>query len=146
MKRFYLVGFLILLVFDTMAQVSFKLAAVHTAPAELDVAWVSRLLLEAWIYAAVASYLGAFVTYMTLLKHAAVGPAFAATHAEIVTTMLVSVLWLGERLTAMQVVGSVLIMAGIAVLAFGKHDEPAQPVPAHDTLAADELEKSALDT
>ena len=124
MKRFYLVGFLILLVFDTMAQVSFKLAAVHTAPAELEIAWIARLVSEVWIYAAIFSYLGAFVTYMTLLKHAAVGPAFAASHAEIVTTMLVSVVWLGERLTVLQVAGAVLIMLGIVVLAAGKHDVP----------------------
>lgn len=124
MKRFYLVGFLILLVFDTVAQVSFKLAAVHTAPAELEIAWIARLVSEVWIYAAIFSYLGAFVTYMTLLKHAAVGPAFAATHAEIVTTMLVSVVWLGERLTVLQVAGAVLIMFGIVVLATGKHDVP----------------------
>lgn len=124
MKRFYLVGFLILLVFDTVAQVSFKLAAVHTAPAALDIAWIARLLAEVWIYAAVLSYLGAFVTYMTLLKHAAVGPAFAASHAEIVTTMLVSVVWLGERLSGLQVAGAVLIMCGIIVLASGKHEVP----------------------
>ena len=124
MKRFYLVGFLILLVFDTMAQVSFKLAAVHTAPAELEIAWIARLVSEVWIYAAIFSYLGAFVTYMTLLEHAAVGPAFAASHAEIVTTMLVSVVWLGERLTVLQVAGAVLIMLGIVVLAAGKHDVP----------------------
>lgn len=123
-KKFYIVGFLVLLAFDTLAQISFKLAGMHTAPAELSVAWLLRVVSEGWIYMAVLGYLGAFVTYMTLLKHAPVGPAFAASHAEIVTVIAVSVLFLGERLSAGQIVGSVLIIAGLLVLASGQHEEP----------------------
>jgi drug/metabolite transporter (DMT)-like permease len=119
MRRFYLLGFLILLFFDTFTQVGFKIGAIHTAPAALDTAWIARLLAEKWIYFAVLGYLGVFVTYMSLLRHAPVGPVHAASHLEVVTTSVASVLLLGERLSGIQIIGGALIMAGVAVLAFG---------------------------
>ena len=136
MKKFYIIGFFILLCFDTFSQTSFKIAAVHTSPPSFDLPWIWRLLTEQWIYFAVLSYLGAFVTYMTLLEHAPVGPAFAASHLEIVTVLMVSVAFLGEKLSWMQVVGSVLIMAGIYLLG----TEKEQPKP---ELAVAELQDVA---
>jgi drug/metabolite transporter (DMT)-like permease len=127
-KKFYIIGFFILLCFDTLTQTSFKLAAVATAPAVFELAWIGRLLAEKWVYVAVFSYIGAFISYMTLLKHAPIGPAFAATHLEIVTVTLVSVLFLGEKLTALQVAGSVLIMAGIFLLGT-EPEADTKPIP-----------------
>jgi uncharacterized membrane protein len=124
MRRFYLIGFLVLLAFDTLAQIGFKLAAVAAAPPQLEVAWLGRIATERWIYLAVAGYLGAFVTWMTLLRYAPIGPAFAATHLDIVTVLVVSVMWLGETLSPPQVVGAVLIMTGITVMAVTKGEEP----------------------
>lgn len=124
MRRFYVFGFLILLGFDTLAQIGFKLAAVAAAPPELAVEWLGRIATEKWIYFAVAGYLGAFVTWMTLLRYAPVGPAFATTHLDIVTVLLVSVTVLGETLSRPQIVGAALILTGIAILAATKSDEP----------------------
>ena len=98
MRRFYLIGFLVLLAFDTLAQIGFKLAAVAAAPPQLEFAWLGRFATERWIYLAVVGYFGAFVTWMTLLRYAPIGPAFAATHLDIVTVLVVSVMWLGESL------------------------------------------------
>jgi uncharacterized membrane protein len=124
MRRFYLIGFLVLLAFDTLAQIGFKLAAVAAAPPELEMAWLGRIATEGWIYLAIAGYLGAFVTWMTLLRYAPIGPAFAATHLDIVTVLVVSVMWLGETLSRPQIVGAVLILTGITVLAVTKSEEP----------------------
>lgn len=148
MRKFYLIGFAILLCCDTLAQTSFKLAAAHadsaleaaiqaanhglfSQAATLGAAWILRLLTESWIYCAVGSYLGAFVTYMTLLKHAPIGPAFAATHLEIVTCLLVSYFFLGEQLMAVQLVGGCLIMFGIYLLGTEKQPD-LQPSIAAD--------------
>ena len=124
MRRFYLIGFLVLLSFDTIAQIGFKLAAVAAAPPELEIAWLGRIATERWIYLAVVGYLGAFVTWMTLLRYAPIGPAFAATHLDIVTVLIVSVMWLGETLSRPQVVGAALILIGITILATTKGDRP----------------------
>ncbi len=147
MKRFFIIGFLILLAFDTMAQVGFKLAATHTAPAAFELAWFLRVITEGWIYAAVLGYIGAFVTYMTLLKHADIGPAFAATHMEIVTVTLVSVFFLGEHLSMPQIAGGLLIMGGIWLLGTEK-DKDAQGAEAGRSGQTEQLaapERSFVD-
>ena len=72
---------------------------------------------EPFVLAIIGCYVAAFLTYTSILKHAAVGPAFAAVHGHVVTVLIVSMVWLGERLTWLQGVGSLLIVAGIVVLA-----------------------------
>jgi drug/metabolite transporter (DMT)-like permease len=134
MRRFYVIGFLVLLAFDTLAQIGFKLAAVAAAPPELEIAWLGRIATERWIYLAVLGYLGAFVTWMTLLRYAPIGPAFAATHLDIVTVLVVSVMWLGETLSPPQVVGAVLILTGIAILAATKGEEPERKLFSEDAV------------
>ena len=52
MQRFYIIGFLTLLVFDTLAQISFKLAGADTHPS-LDSAWIMRVITDKWTYGAV---------------------------------------------------------------------------------------------
>jgi drug/metabolite transporter (DMT)-like permease len=124
MRRFYLIGFLVLLALDTLAQIGFKLAAVAAAPPQFEVAWLGRIATERWIYLAVAGYLGAFVTWMTLLRYAPIGPAFAATHLDIVTVLIVSGMWLGETLSPSQAVGAILILTGVIVLALTNGKAP----------------------
>ena len=123
MRAFYLIGFAILLTFDTLAQVGFKLGALHTSPPAWELAWFLKVLKEGWVYCAVAGYIGSFITYMTLLKKAPIGVAFAATHFEIVTVAAVSFFFLGEKLSLMQIIGGVLIMAGIGLLAVEEEAE-----------------------
>ncbi|HEV2539226.1 MAG TPA: EamA family transporter [Frateuria sp.] len=123
MKRFYLVGFLLLMAFDTLAQVSFKLAGTHALPVAADLAWVLRVFGAPWIYGALVGYLGAFFTWMSLLKHAPIGPAFAASHLEVVSVMLLSVWLFHEPLTVPRVLGAVAIVAGIVCLGLAESDD-----------------------
>ena len=122
MRRFFMIGFLILLVFDTLAQVSFKLAGTNTHPS-CDLTWIARVACDRWTYGAVLGYVGAFITWMTLLKHAPIGPAFAATHLHVVTVAIFSFLFFGERFSPLQIIGSLLIVSGILVLAYGKQEK-----------------------
>ena len=115
--------------FDTLAQVGFKVAAIdaeHLFPSSFafrDItSWIFQVLGQHWIYASVVGYLGAFVTWMTLLKHAPIGPAFAASHLEIVSVLLVSVWFLNEKLGPIQMVGCLFILGGIYVLAVDAGD------------------------
>ncbi|MBK7249833.1 MAG: EamA family transporter [Gammaproteobacteria bacterium] len=123
MRRFYLVGFTLLMTFDTLTQVSFKMAGNHALPVEASIAWLLRLFGEPWVYAALLGYLGAFFTWMNLLKHAPVGPAFAASHMEVVSVMLLSAWLFHEPLTVAKLIGAAAILAGIFCLGLAEGDE-----------------------
>lgn len=132
MKRFYLIGFALLLAFDTLNLICFKIAGTHALPVEMSTAWIARVFSHPWIYGAVVGYIGAFVTWMSLLKHAPIGPAFAASHLEVVSVMLLSWWMFSEPVTATQVAGALAIVAGIVCLAIaeGGDEAAADAVPA----------------
>lgn len=112
-----LIGFLLLVAIDTFVQIGFKLAGNDTLPVTLDLPWLERVAREPWIVGVLLGYGAAFVVYMTLIKHAPIGPAFAASHMEIVTVTLFSVLVFGDTLTLWQAVGCCAIVTGVVVLA-----------------------------
>ena len=119
-KRFYFIGFFVLLCFDTLTQICMKYAGEQALPVELDTVWLLRVLETVWVYLALGGYLGSFVTWMTLLKYAPVGPAFAASHLEIASVTLLSVWLFNEPLTTNKVLGGVLILLGVVCLAKGQ--------------------------
>jgi len=134
-KKFYVIGFLVLMAFDTLAQLSFKTAGMHALPLEMSPAWLARVFGQPWIYGAFVGYIGAFFTWMTLLKHAPIGPAFAASHLEIVSVLALSVWLFNETIGWPQVVGGLFIVAGIGCLAVSEtaDDEPTGTAAlAHD--------------
>jgi len=116
MRNRWLYGFLLLTAIDTVAHVLFKVTALHAAPLEPTVAWLLRALTQASLYGAVACYIATFFVWIALLRRAPVGPAFAASHLDVVTVMVASMLFLHERVTSLQVAGAMLILAGIACL------------------------------
>ena len=131
MKLFYIIGFIILMSFDTLAQISFKFASIHAMPLTYDMAWLIRILSHYWIYGAIIGYIGAFFTWMTLLKHAPVGPAFAASHLELISVTLLSIWLFNEPLTFAKVIGATLILIGVLFLA---KDESKQHLSTNEVL------------
>lgn len=122
MKRFYLIGFAILLSFDTLAQLSFKYAGDQALPVQANLAWLERIFTQPWVYGAVIGYIGAFFTWMTLLRRAPIGPAFAASHLEVVSVLLLSVPIFDESIGWSQALGAIAIVAGIVCLALSEPD------------------------
>lgn len=123
-RNFYLIGFGLLMLFDTLTQVSFKLATTHVGAFIPQVEWMFSVFKNPWIYGAIAGYVGAFITWMTLLKHAPVGPAFGASHLALVSVLVVSVYYFGEQLTRMQVLGALSIIVGIVFLSLSEARQP----------------------
>ena len=117
MKRFFIIGFLILMSFDTLAQICFKFTAIHADPLDFDMAWFVRVFSHPWVYGAFLGYIGAFVTWMTLLRYAPVGPSFAASHLELISVTALSVWLLNEPLNMYKIAGGVLIVLGVLCLA-----------------------------
>jgi drug/metabolite transporter (DMT)-like permease len=124
-RRFFLFGFCLLLLFDTSAQVCLKLAADAAAPFVLDAQWVGRALYTPWLYAAIASYIGAFFSWMTLLARAPVGAAFAASHLDVVSVLAISAVLFREPIGVPQLIGSSCICCGILFLSASARDSEA---------------------
>ena len=116
-KTFYVFGFFALIVFDTFSQICFKMAAIDAQPFLIEVEWLIRVLETSWVYGAIIGYLGAFIIWMTLLRHAPVGPAFAASHLEVVGVMVISAPLFGEALSISQILGAMVVVAGVVCLA-----------------------------
>lgn len=117
---FYAIGFSILIFFDTLTQISIKLASAQAGAFAMNAQWLLTVLHNPWLYAAVLGYLGAFGAWMTLLKHAPVGPAFAASHLGLIPVLLISASYFGEKLSHMQILGAVCIMVGIVFLSLSE--------------------------
>lgn len=114
--------------FDTLTQTSFKLVSIHADPLDFDLAWFLRVFSTPWLYVAMCGYLGAFISWMTLLKHAPIGPAFAASHLELVSVTLISVWLFHEPLNVYKIVGGILIILGVLCLAKNEgSDAVSQP-------------------
>ena len=123
-RRFYILGFGALMLFDTLTQVSFKLASTHAGEFTPTTLWLWEVFMNPWIYGAILGYFGAFITWMTLLKHAPVGPAFAASHLEVVSVLAISVIYFNERLSMPQIIGALCIVAGIICLSKSEAEHP----------------------
>lgn len=126
MRKIVLLGFLLLLVIDTASNVLIKLAGDRIGAFEAEAAWFRNVTREPLVLAIIGCYVAAFLTYTSLLKHAPVGPAYAAVHGHVVTVLIVSMIWFGERLTVLQAIGALLVVAGIVVL--GVTEQLEQPV------------------
>jgi drug/metabolite transporter (DMT)-like permease len=117
MRRFYLIGFLLLASLDTAAQICFKFAAIRAAPLEPEAAWVWRLLITPWMYGAIVCYVGTFFVWIRLLRDAPIGTAFAISHLDVIGVLIASILVFNERILPSQGWGALLIVSGIACLA-----------------------------
>ena len=116
-RRALLVGFVLLVLCNSAAQLALKSASVGALPLQFSAAWLSRLLHQRAFYGAILGFVSGFLVWMALLRHAPIGPAFAASNLDIVTVLLASHWLLGEHVGDWQVAGAVLIVAGVGCLA-----------------------------
>ena len=61
---------------------------------------------------------------MSLLKRAPIGPAFAASHLEIISVLALSHYLFNEEIGWSQIVGCLFIIAGIICLALSETEDP----------------------
>ena len=125
-STFYLIGFGILMLFDTLTQISFKMASNHAGAFNLSLEWLIHVFHNPWVYGAILGYLGAFVSWMTLLKRAPVGPAYAASHMEIVVVIIISAYLFNDALRPMQIAGAACIVLGIVFLSLSESNVEAK--------------------
>ncbi len=117
----------LLILSDTSAQLLMKLGAVHAARA----GWVPN----AFIVGGYALYGLSFVVWMQLLKETRLFIALSSASVVYVTVAFASALVLGEPVTRQVLAGTILVSAGVFLIAFGGQKEkqpPSLPQPLED--------------
>lgn len=115
----------ILLVLETLCQISLKLAGRATGAFDFSAGAFRHALATPWLWVAIGCYVGAFLAWMTILRESTLSAAFTTSALVFVAVMCSSYLVFGEYIGWLQLLGSVIIVAGILMLGAddaGAHD------------------------
>jgi predicted N-acyltransferase len=117
-----------------MSQIAFKYAGEHTGEFTFSLQWFTLALGSAWLWVSVASHIGEFILWMTILSKSALSSAFATTAVLFIVIMLASRVLFAEPLGWSKLFGSAVILIGILMLGSDHHapestDASSPPTP-----------------
>jgi predicted N-acyltransferase/multidrug transporter EmrE-like cation transporter len=104
-----------------MSQIAFKYAGQHTGEFEFSLQWFTLALGSVWLWVSVASHIGEFILWMSILSKSALSSAFATTAVLFIVIMLASRVLFGEPLGWAKLLGSAVILCGIVMLGSDHH-------------------------
>lgn len=98
-----------------------QVAAAGSLPADADgkFQFVFALLLQPWVMSAIAASFLAGISWMLAMSRFELSYAFPFMGLNFVLILFASVILFGEALTISKLIGTLLVMAGIVVLARG---------------------------
>ena len=117
-------AWLLLLGFETVCQISLKKAGLDVGAFDFSRNAFVRALSQPWLWSAIGCYIGAFLSWITILRKSTLSAAFATSAIVFVAVMAASWMVFGEHVGTMQIAGSLIILAGILMLGA---DEAARP-------------------
>ena len=126
----------VLLVFETVCQISLKMAGEVTGAFDFSAAAFRHALGTPWLYVAIVCYVGAFLAWMTILRQSTLSAAFTTSALVFVAVMLSSWLVFGEHVGPLQLVGSAVIVCGILMLGADEPEAGKQPADARRAVAS----------
>jgi drug/metabolite transporter (DMT)-like permease len=110
----------LLIAFESGAQVSLKLGGDGLSAIPFGVDWLLAALSSIAVMVAVGCYIGSFLTWMLILRSSKLSLAFPLSSLVFVVVLMVSWLGLGESISPLHWLGVVVIIGGIVLLADGK--------------------------
>jgi drug/metabolite transporter (DMT)-like permease len=122
-------AWLLLLTCETICQISLKMAGMATGPFDFSPTAFVRALSTPWLWVAIACYVGAFLSWLTILRRSTLSAAFATSAIVFVAVMCSSWLVFGERVGMLQLVGSSIILIGIFMIGTDSNGDSAHSVP-----------------
>lgn len=114
---FFIAGTLLLTAFGQLLIRARALAVAHTAIGRT--AYLTAMLLDGWVWLGLCGAVLAAICWMLTLRQLSVSAAYPFMALSFVIVPAGALLFLGERVTAMQWFGCCVIMAGVAITAFG---------------------------
>ena len=121
-------SWIVLLGLGALCQIALKYAGLQTGPFDFTPRAFTAAAASPWLWTAIACYVGEFLAWMVILRHASLSSAFP-TGAIVLIVLLIASRWLfDEPLGWLKLTGSAMIVAGVLLLG---PDHPAA-TPAHD--------------
>jgi drug/metabolite transporter (DMT)-like permease len=120
-----------LLGFETLCQISLKLAGRQTGAFDFSSAAFARALATPWLWVAIGCYVGAFLAWMTILRKSTLSAAFTTSALVFVAVMFASWFVFNEHIGWLQLLGAAIIVGGI--LAIGAEASPDETAPPPST-------------
>jgi drug/metabolite transporter (DMT)-like permease len=118
----------ILLLLETLCQISLKFAGDTIGAFRLDRLSVLAAISTPWLWIAVGCYLGAFLAWMMILNQSTLSSAYPTSAIVFVSVIVASALVFDEPVHWEKALGSAIIVVGILLLGGGR------PAAAHDPL------------
>ena len=109
-------AWLAMVAIEVLTQLSLKFAGKATGGFDFSAHAFSLAIASGWLWIALACYCATFLVWMLILGHSNLSRAFPTTAIVFVVVMLASWLVLHESIGAVQIIGAVVIVAGILQL------------------------------
>lgn len=109
-------SWVVLLALGALCQIALKYAGLDTGPFDFSRHAFAAAAASAWLWVAVACYVGEFLAWMVILRHSSLSSAFP-TGAIVLIVLMIASRWLfDEPLGWLKLVGSAMIVAGVLLL------------------------------
>jgi drug/metabolite transporter (DMT)-like permease len=123
-------NWILLLALGALCQIALKYAGIDTGPFDFSPRTFAAAASSAWLWIAVACYVGEFLAWMVILRHSSLSSAFP-TGAIVLIVLMIASRWLfDEAMGWPKVIGSAMIVAGVLLLG---PDHPAATPAADDS-------------
>jgi drug/metabolite transporter (DMT)-like permease len=124
------VGLVITVAIDTVVQLAWKIGVVALPELSVSLATVGAVLTHPAFYLVVGLMLVQLFNWLVVLDHADISFAQPFTALSRITVCLASAYWLGERVTAVQMIGILLVCVGAWCICRTTRMTPAAAVAA----------------
>jgi len=112
---------------EVLTQLSLKFAGKATGGFDFSAHAFALAIASGWLWLALACYCATFLAWMLILGHSNLSRAFPTTAIVFVAVMLASWLVLHESIGLVQIIGAVVIVAGILQLGSDAPDVARTP-------------------
>ncbi|HKE48176.1 MAG TPA: hypothetical protein VKB52_08920 [Rhodanobacteraceae bacterium] len=121
-------SWILLLALGALCQIALKYAGIDTGPFDFTPRAFVAAAGSAWLWTAVACYVGEFLAWMVILRHSSLSSAFPTGAIVLIVLMFASRWLFDEPMGWPKLIGSAMIAAGVLLLG---PDHPAA-TPAAD--------------
>lgn len=109
-------SWILLLSLGALCQIALKYAGLDTGPFDFTPRAFAAAAASAWLWAAVACYVGEFLAWMVILRRSSLSSAFP-TGAIVLIVLMIASRWLfDEPMGWPKILGSAMIVAGVLLL------------------------------